>query len=189
MNFNELKLRAKQNMAGNWSLLIAVFVVAGIITGAASSIRGIGSLVVSGPVGVGVCGIYLKLMRGEETTFTDMFDGFRNFVNCFIAGLLSCIIVTVFMLLLIVPGVIKALAYSQAYFILSDNPDMDGWAALKASEQMMMGHKEELFMLYLSFLPWLLLCVFVFPALYVMPYMNATMAEFYDRISNEYVIE
>lgn len=189
MSNAEMKNRSKQILAGNWGLAIAVAVVGTVITMAAASLRGIGSALVSGPVSVGVCGIYLRLLRGDEPEFSEMFDGFRNFVNTFIAGLLISVLVAVFTILLVVPGIIKALAYSQAYCILHDHPDMDGWSALKASEQMMVGHKMELFELYLSFLPWMLLCVFVWPAiLYVGPYMGMTMAQYYEKISAQYVI-
>lgn len=189
MNHSELKLRAKQMLAGNWGLVIAVFCVSSAITTAAASIQGIGSLLVAGPVGVGVCGIYMALAEGRKPEFVEMFNGFRNFVNCFIAGLLNGILVLLFSLLLVVPGIIKALAYSQAYYILNDHPEMDGWSALKASEQMMNGHKMELFSLIVSFIPWMLLCVFVFPVLFVAPYMSATMTEYYKRLSAQYVID
>ena len=44
------------------------------------------------------------------------------------------------------------------------------------------GHKLEYFLLQLSFLPWMLLCVLIFPALYVVPYISATNAAYYDYL-------
>lgn len=189
MNPRDIKLSAKQMLAGVWPLAIAVMVVNSLIEGAGSSIQGIGLVLVSGPLAMGVAGFYLKLARGEEPEFLDMFNGFRHYVNCFVAGLLEYIIVAVFCLLLVVPGIIKSLAYSQTYYILSDHPDMDGWSALKASEEMMKGHKEELFMIWLSFLPWVLACVFVVPIFYFGPYYRAAMTEYYCRLSQEFIIE
>lgn len=185
MSNREMKLRAKQTLAGNWGLAILVMLVSMAILGAAASLRGVGSALLAGPVGVGTCGVFLRLTRGETPEFSSMFDGFRNnFVNHFVAGLLQNILVAVFCILLIVPGIIKALGYSQAYFLLHDNPDLDGWTALKTSEQMMMGHKEELFLLWVSFLPWILLCIPVpFAILYVAPYISATRAQYYENLT------
>lgn len=43
------------------------------------------------------------------------------------------------------------------------------------------GNRGELFVLDLSFIPWELLCVFVFPMVYVMPYIQVTDALYYEN--------
>ena len=50
----------------------------------------------------------------------------------------------------------------------------------------MNGHKMELFLLQLSFIGWMFLSALTFGILilYVGPYMEATMARFYDTIKN-----
>lgn len=189
MSTSEIKMRAKHALDGQWGLAIAVILVASLLESCSASLRGVGAALLAGPVGVGVCSFFLRLIDRDSPIFSDLFDGFRSFINCFIAGLLQSILVTVFTMLLVIPGIIKALAYSQAYFILAEHPDLDGWAALKASERLMNGHKEELLMLWLSFIPWLLLCVFVFPILYVGPFFSASMAQFYRNISHELILD
>ena len=59
--------------------------------------------------------------------------------------------------------------------------------ALKESQRMMDGHKWELFVLGLSFIPWLLLvCVtFGIALLYVGPYMQVTYTNFYRTLKEE----
>lgn len=190
MSNKEIKLRAKQALAGNWGLAIAVLFVTGVIEGVATSVGGVGTLVVAGPLAVGAAGIFMRLSNGDIPEFTAMFDGFKNFVNTFIAGLLNSIMVALFTILLIVPGIIKAISYSMYPYLLNDHPDMDGWEALKASEQMMKGHKGELFSLWMSFLPLILGSAVFFPLFfYTAPYMEAATAEYYKRLSAQYIIE
>lgn len=62
-------------------------------------------------------------------------------------------------MLLVVPGIIAFLRYSMTFYILADNPGMSGFSAIKKSKEMMKGHKKELFILCLSFIPWGLLCI------------------------------
>ena len=75
----------------------------------------------------------------------------------------------------------------MSFYILADNPNMTASEAITASRAMMDGHKADLFVLHLSFIPWLLLCGITFglAGLYVFPYMQATEAAFYDSIKDE----
>lgn len=84
-------------------------------------------------------------------------------------------------LLLIIPGIVKAYAYSMVPYILADNPNIGYKRALQLSMQMTSGHKFKIFILSLSFIGWLLLGVLalLIGVLFVMPYINATFAELY----------
>jgi uncharacterized membrane protein len=87
-------------------------------------------------------------------------------------------------LLFIVPGIIKTLSYSMAFFILRDNPDIGASAALTASREMMNGYKGKLFWLYVSFIGWILLSALTcgIVLLWVKPYMTLTLANFYEDL-------
>ena len=87
-------------------------------------------------------------------------------------------------LLLVIPGIIKAYAYSMSFYILADNPELTASEALAKSQSLMRGHKMELFILELSFIGWFFLIGLTFglAAIYVAPYMEATMANFYNSI-------
>lgn len=84
-------------------------------------------------------------------------------------------------LLLIIPGIVKAYAYSMVPYILADNPNIGYKRALKLSMDMTYGHKFSIFVLSLSFIGWILLGVLALfiGVLFVMPYINATFAELY----------
>jgi uncharacterized membrane protein len=72
-------------------------------------------------------------------------------------------------------------------FVIHDNPDIDYREALRTSRMMMRGHKMDLFLLYLSFIGWLLLCVLTLgvAALWVESYIYTSLAYFYEDIKAE----
>ena len=87
-------------------------------------------------------------------------------------------------LLLIVPGIVKALSYSMVPFILTDNPHIGYDRALKLSRAMTQGEKGNIFVLGLSFLGWLLLAVIPWGLgiPFLLPYIDATFAELYAKL-------
>jgi uncharacterized membrane protein len=86
--------------------------------------------------------------------------------------------------LFVIPGIIKGIAYSQMFYLMADNPNMEPDEAQARSIEMMSGHKMELFRLYLSFLPWLLFVIVTLGIglIYVAPYISATMAAYYRYV-------
>lgn len=87
-------------------------------------------------------------------------------------------------LALMIPFIVKSIAYSMTGYILSDNPNIGFRRALRLSQQMTRGHKGGIFVLYLSFIGWALLgvlCVVV-GLLGVYSYFKATEAELYARL-------
>lgn len=97
--------------------------------------------------------------------------------------LLAALAATVILLAVVlsIPLWIKTYAYRMTPWILADNPRMGYRRALKLSRQMMRGQKFNLFMLDLSFVGWYILglIAFVIGTLFVRPYHQATVAEFY----------
>ena len=145
----------------------------------------------------------------------DLFCGYKRFTDVFVtmllqwlvifAALLPYIIFYVVMimkdlffthtflystitLLLMIPGIVLALAYSQVPFILHDKPELRPVDVLRESRLMMNGHKWELCLLALSFFGWMILTVFTLGIgmLWLMPYMQMTITKFYEQIRAEY---
>ena len=117
-----------------------------------------------------------------------LFDGYRDFVRIFLTLFLQAIYIFLWALLLIIPGIIKALSYAMTPFILRDRPDLQYNGAIELSMAMMKGHKWDLFWLYLSFIGWAILCLFTFFIGYfwLEPYVTSTMANFYEEVKAEY---
>lgn len=186
-----LKAKAKAALSGNWGQVILVSVVYILVLSAASSVCGVGGLVVGGAMEVGLAGYLLNLTRGSEKKFENLFDGFSLcFLNSLVANLLYGILVFLGFLV-IVPGIIMALGWSQYAYIMREEPSLDGWECLKRSKALMKGHKGQFFVLQLSFFWWGLLTIITFglASFYVYPYMKATMAEYYDYVKNSQASE
>lgn len=186
----EYKLLAKKTLEGKWGIAIGMGVLFLLITNAASQASFVGLIFVGYPLYFGYAKFNMALKHGYGS-IDDLFDGFRirymdNAITLFIKGIL----IILWTFLLIVPGIVKALAYSLVEYILVDEdyPELYNMEALRKSEQMMYGHKMRLFYLYLSFLGWHILGLFTFGILnilYVIPYQYQAVTHFYYDIKSQ----
>lgn len=199
MTRQEMKTRAKASLGNGifqnkWMMALLVCLINYLVTGAAGSlIPGIGAVVVTGPLGFAVAYMFLKQARDNEAmNLNDLLAGFtKDFGGTLLIGLMTSLFVALWSILLIVPGIIKSYAYSMAYYIKADHPDYDWRACMNGSQDMMRGHKMELFVLDLSFIGWYIvgaMCMGI-GTLWVTPYHNATRAQFYESLRGTPAIE
>lgn len=87
----------------------------------------------------------------------------------------------------LVMTVYKFLSYSMTGFIVVDEPETSVKDAIKKSQEMMDGHKFDLFKLNLSFMGWSLLLPFTLfiGVFFLIPYIATTNAEFYCALSGK----
>jgi uncharacterized membrane protein len=87
-------------------------------------------------------------------------------------------------LLLIIPGIVAALSYSQTFFILSENPKRGGQDVIRKSKTMMKGNRWKLFCLFWRFFGWCLLGILSLGIgfLWILPYLQTSLARFYDDL-------
>ena len=139
------------------------------------------------PLEWGAAVYFLNLIRNEDLAYERLFDGYKDFVRIFLAGFLVTLCVAVGFILLIVPGIILNLMFSQTCFILKDDPQISASDAMKKSAEVMKGHKLELFWLELSFIGWIILSVLTlgFGFLFLLPYMESTLAHYYEDLKSE----
>jgi len=80
--------------------------------------------------------------------------------------------------------IVKAISYSQAFFVLADNPNMTAKEALNESSDIMDGRFWSFLLLILSFIGWILLGLVTLGIafIWVGPYMYATLANYYNSI-------
>ena len=109
----------------------------------------IGVVWLSGYIQLGIAVFCLDVFKKGEGEFTTIFSRFDSLKPIFFIAVLSIIILLGF-ILLIIPGIILALMYSQVFFILADDPDIGVIEAFNLSEKMMRNHKWQLFMLNLD---------------------------------------
>lgn len=147
-------------------------------------ILGLAQFILGGVVQLGYSRFLLNMHDGKEAEVSDLFSQFDRFGDGFCLSLLRGIFIFLWSLLLVIPGIVASFQYSMAYFIMVENPNMTAREALKASKELMDGHKWDLFCLNLSFIGWVLLCILTLGIgyLWLDPYMNAAHAAFYRSI-------
>ena len=139
---------------------------------------------IAGPFALGFAGYFIKRIRDEEITLGNIFDGFKRFFPSFLVMFFMVLFITLWSLLLVIPGIIKAFGYSMAYYVLHDNPAIGSLEAIKKSQILMKGYKFKLFCLYFSFIGWFLLGLLTFGIgyLWIYPYVNLSVANFYENL-------
>ena len=136
---------------------------------------------ISLPIAIGMVRFFVQNHFGV-TEFGTLFSGFRNnYLNGIGAMFVTGLFIWLWGLLLIIPGIVKALQYSMVPYILADNPAIPGSRAREISRMMTNGEKGAIFVLALSFLGWFIVGIICFGVglLLVLPYYQATMAELY----------
>lgn len=182
-----LKNLAKSQIKGNVGILFVITLLMGVMGGVAGLIPGVGSLAWSliGPsFSLAIYCIYLNLTKGQKAQIGDLFSKIGQFWSAFKVTFLVGLFTALWTMLFVIPGIIKALSYSQAMYILAENPEIGALEAINRSKAMMEGRKMDLFVLELSFFGWFLLCGITFgiAAIWVVPYMSATVTNFYNSI-------
>ena len=179
VNFNVSEENIRNLPPVFWTVLLPLVSVAGLLSLAA--------LILGGTVELGYAKFLLKQHDRKELQFSDQFSQFERFGTGFAQKFLRILYITLWTLLLVIPGIVKGLSYAMTPFILEEHPEMTASQAIKASMQLMDGHKMDLFILGLSFIGWSLLACLTMGIgfLFLNPYMNAAYAAFYRSISTE----
>lgn len=189
MTRQQMKSLAKLQIEGKIGSLFWLSVVASFLSTVAGSFPGVGfvaSFVISSAMSLGMIYVHFRIAADPiyRPRVRDLFDGFNNFWPFLKVTLLTSLFTALWSLLFVVPGIIKAISYSQAPYIIAENPNMPAMEALRQSEAMMNGKKMDYFVLGLSFIGWILLAI---PTLglitiWLEPYMSMTMVNFYSDL-------
>ncbi|NTW14577.1 MAG: DUF975 family protein [Candidatus Moranbacteria bacterium] len=183
----ELMRAGKESLKGKWGLAIAVSITYCVLIGALQNVKNVGpivSLLISGPLAGGLAIFYLSVARGTEAKFEQLFDGFKSYATYLLAYILMVVFIMLWALLLIIPGIIAAFSYAMTYYVIADNPTISAFDALKKSKAIMVGNKGKYFGLILRFFGWALLAILTagIGFIWLIPYMQATTAKFYEDI-------
>ena len=196
-----LKSKSKEQLRGRWPLAIITVLVSNFFINTGSFTQGLNliidvsdrlsftfniiNLIFGGVISIGLSKFLLNFTTNkEDPRFKDIFSYFNIFFKSIGLQLLMTIIILFGLIFLIVPGIIVALMYSQAYYILAEDPDKGIFECLQESSNLMYGYKWEFFILELSFLGWWLLSFLTFGigSLWLNPYQKVTEANFYLKL-------
>jgi len=205
----DIKREAKAQLKGNWKqaiLLALIPVIFSIIflssMGQPAGNQSFGEWLfdllinmVRGFLTTGVVYTFLDFLRRQDYVIhplQDIVQVFRGkyFSKLFLLKVIKYVFIFLWTLLLIIPGIVKELAYSQAEFIYKDIVDQTGEKpdaryCLDESQRLMKGHKTDLFVLELSFIGWYILSGLTFGLLniWLTPYTSMSRTVFYENIS------
>ncbi len=143
-------------------------------------------MLVSGVIGAGFVLFLLNTIRNRQPCMGNLLDGFSLWWKIILLNLLQGVLVGLWSMLLVVPGVIAHYRYSQALYILLDDPAKSPVQCLRESKRMMAGHKNELFLLDLSLIGWLLLALVPYVGyaaqVWTIPYIGMIKALYYEKL-------
>ena len=195
---NNYNLKAKDHRANaramldnnifsnKWMLSVLVVLIFSAILGFVSSITvSIAALILTGPLCIGMTRYFLNVARKGEAKIDSLFSGFESgFDQYLLIGLMTYLFTFLWSLLFIIPGIVKAYAYSMAYYVKCDNPSFTWKQCLDESQRITKGKKWNLFCLDLSFIGWIIVGSMVcgIGTLWVEPYMQAARVSFYESI-------
>lgn len=170
---------------GNLFMLSAAFLIGLIVLALVIVI----SALITNVIEVGGKRYFLE-NREHKTYVSQVLYGFScgSYLNCVKTMFLRNLYIFGWSLLLIIPGIVKGYAYAMVPYIMAENPSMNSDRAIGLSEEMMKGHKMELFVLQLSFIGWHFLnaCTFgIVGIFYANPYIHATYAEYFSAVKAE----
>ena len=168
--------KTRDQLLSHWLLSISVCIVYSMLIAIPSELNSFGeilSLLIAGPLQLGLCIYFLKISRENKSSFYDLFEGFKPLINILLVFNGLTIIGFIFF---IIPGIIISLGFSMSYYIIAEKPEMQVIEVLEKSWKMMDGKKMELLMLHLRFIPWyfLGLLFFIVGVFIIMPWRSIT---------------
>ena len=137
-------------------------------------------------VGVGFSLFVMNSVRRSQPAIGNLLDGFGMFPRVLFLIILQIVLIFLWSLLLVIPGIIAAYRYSFAVYVMIDHPEMSAMDCLRESKRLTTGYKRQLFLLDLSFIFWFLLTMIpvvgYIAQVYVTPYMESARVLHYEQI-------
>lgn len=114
-----------------------------------------------------------------------IFSGFKeNFLRNVFLQFMRTLFTVLWMFLFIIPGFVKAYAYSMSFYLVNKESDLEAMAAIDKSKNYTRGYKWDLFMLDLSYLGWYFIGIFTFGILWlwIIPKHQVARAMYFEEI-------
>ena len=146
------------------------------------------TICLSCPAQVGLHYFYIKSRNTLKPDIGDVFQPFKtNYKNVVFTSFMMVLRIWLWSLLFTIPGIIKSLEYWMVAYIVAENPNINYKRALEISSKTMNGEKAFAFVLGLSFIGWIMLCMLTWGigAMFLPPYVSATNTEYYLYLKNK----
>lgn len=187
MDLIQLMRKARTLLEPHWILAIGVCLANAVMVAAPAELDSYGeivSLLLAGPLQLGLCFFFLNLVKGKETRFELLFEGFKPLLTVLLAYAIITALTVIGLILLLVPGIVVALGFSMTYYIIAEDPEISFQTALEQSWKLTDGYKMELLELNLRFIPRYLLGLlcFIVGVFAVVPWHNTTLTLYYQYL-------
>ena len=168
----ELKNIAKKRLEGYWGKMTLAMIVLSVLVDiipqiltiltpeslmfkyediSLSYVSNLYDFFTTGAFSAGMCSLMLVFFRERETHPGHLFNGYEYYFKTFSLMIIKGVFIAAWSLLFIIPGIIAAFSYSQAYYILAEHPEKGIMQCLRESKIMMNGNKSKYFVILLSF--------------------------------------
>lgn len=195
--FNRVQYKkdALATLKDNWNIPCLLAIVYLILTALSTTGTSILCACVSGIICVGMTFTFMKMIvvshalagteeAAEKISFSTFLEGIESrWLTALLGSLWNLLWVSLWSLLFVIPGIVKAYSYSMMFYVIAENPKIGAMKAMDISKVLTQGHKANLFMMDLSFLGWaflsMLSCGIGF--IWLLPYMiMAKTYAYYD---------
>ena len=201
MNNSEIRNVTKEILKGKYKYVMLPFILATLLLGLAQSqdlysnlyefygvsyVFTFGSiaLFIVGPISIGLATYSLSIVNEEDYSYNQIATGFKYFFKALFLYLLFNISVLIGTILLIIPGVVIFLMFSQIFYITAENPQIGVIDAFKKSASLMKNKKLQYLGLGLRYILFFILGVFTLGIwwLWLTPQMYVSFAIFYKEL-------
>lgn len=198
----ECKQHAKDALRGSWkqavgatvvfllvTLLFGVVYIPTIFVWWASIPASVVFVIFETLLAYGYSNYFFLLLRGEDVKIKTLFSGFSKKAGIVLKTEITKMILSVFWLvLLVVPCIVKNIGYSMATFAIADNKVAKGQSAIKESKRLMKQNYGRYFKFNLSFFWWFLLFCITggIAGLWILPFYATSNAAFYENLKTDF---
>ena len=141
------------------------------------------------PIEVGCSRFFTKNLDEPAAIGSNVLYAFdHSYLNVAKTMFFRDLYITLWGMLFVIPGIVKAYEYRMIPYLLAEHPEMSKQEVFAKSREMMSGNKWKAFVLDLSFIGWNLLSILtcgILSIFYVNPYINATNAALYDALKDK----
>ncbi|MBO5725142.1 MAG: DUF975 family protein [Lentisphaeria bacterium] len=190
ITFSSLWQETWEKMRNNWGKLILVSLLQSLITVGAGRFPVLcifpGLLLFPMTAGLMLCS--LRTARQETWSVEQLFEPFNDYFRMLWGSIRIFLMVFLFTLLLIIPGIIAQFAYSMTIYVMLDEKDLSVKECMKKSTFLMKGYKFKLFLysfLFSSIGLIVTLCTLGIGLIFFVPFTGVFMANFYNAVKAE----
>jgi hypothetical protein len=152
-----------------------------------SSFIGLAAAIIAMPVWAAVKAMFLRVARGGDYRDISVLKYYREkkYAEIMKAKSLICLYGVLGFICFIIPGFYFMIKYSMIDFVFADDPDLDYHTAMEKAKMLTESRRWDIFVFFLSFLGWDILCVLTagILSIYVIPYEGTAFALLYDSFA------